>query len=119
MISTNNNNNNQQQQTAIDIFACLSFSLTFFWTIIHTANFYAPVVREWTLFNMDKTNKMCTFSAYVAFNKTTDWQTDVKHDKAEQKETVIFPPQYCSCQMLYECIKRSEFISWIDRLIDR
>ena len=26
---------------------------------------------------------MCTFSAYVVFNKATDGQTDIKHDKDE------------------------------------
>ena len=33
------------------------------------------------LYVQDKT--MCTFSAYVACNKTTDGQTDIKHDKDE------------------------------------
>ena len=34
------------------------------------------------LFNMGKT-KQCKFPAYVAFNKATNGQTDINHDKAE------------------------------------
>ena len=37
--------------------------------------------QKWTLFNIDKTKTMCKFSAYVAFNKATNGQTDIKHEK--------------------------------------
>ena len=37
----------------------------------------------WTLFNVDKTKIMCTFLAYVAFNKFTNRQAYIMHDKAK------------------------------------
>ena len=32
---------------------------------------------------------MCEFSAYVAFNKATNGQTDVKHEKEKKKKTKL------------------------------
>ena len=36
---------------------------------------------KWTLFNIDRTKQFCEFSAYVAFNKAKNGQTDIKHEK--------------------------------------
>ena len=34
-------------------------------------------------FNVNKTKEMCEFSAYVTFNKATDGQTDIQHEKEQ------------------------------------
>ena len=36
------------------------------------------------LFNVDKTKHMCEFSTYIAFNKVTNGQTDIKHEKIKR-----------------------------------
>ena len=57
--------------------------------------------NKWTLFNIDK--KMCEFSAYVAFNKATNGQTDINKTRnnvtVEDRSWKTSPSQRSSFQL--------------------